>query len=162
MHASQVYSQHSFGLPLKRMNGIHRKKFDHSHLDLLSSLRIWSRVFGTSITWNLVEAQRWSKSVFILHPCRPHSVTLFSLIYWFLLHSIIIFTIIKNKSAELRRKGRKERKSLLYVFTWRLGGHICVPKTMKRRPCMFVSQTSPVGVELFSYVNAFFRSNKFA
>ena len=25
---------------------------------------------------------------------------------------------------------------------------------------MFVSQTSPVGVELFSYVNAFFRSNK--
>ena len=27
---------------------------------------------------------------------------------------------------------------------------------------MFVSQTSPVGVELFSYVNAFFRSNKFA
>ena len=27
---------------------------------------------------------------------------------------------------------------------------------------MFVSQTSPVGVELFSYVNAFFCSNKFA
>ena len=27
---------------------------------------------------------------------------------------------------------------------------------------MFVSQTSPVGIELFSYVNAFFCSNKFA
>ena len=27
---------------------------------------------------------------------------------------------------------------------------------------MFVSQTSPVGVELFPYVNAFFCSNKFA
>ena len=27
---------------------------------------------------------------------------------------------------------------------------------------MFVSQTSPVGVELFSYVNTFFCSNKFA
>ena len=27
---------------------------------------------------------------------------------------------------------------------------------------MFVSQTNPVGVELFSYVNAFFCSNKFA
>ena len=27
---------------------------------------------------------------------------------------------------------------------------------------MFVSQTSPVGVELFSYVNAFFCSNEFA
>ena len=27
---------------------------------------------------------------------------------------------------------------------------------------MFVSQTSPVGVELFSYVNAFFCSDKYA
>ena len=27
---------------------------------------------------------------------------------------------------------------------------------------MFVSQTRPLGVELFSYVNAFFCSNKFA
>ena len=27
---------------------------------------------------------------------------------------------------------------------------------------MLVSQTSPIGVELFSYANAFFRSNKFA
>ena len=27
---------------------------------------------------------------------------------------------------------------------------------------MLVSQTSPVGFELFSYVNAFFSSNKFA
>ena len=27
---------------------------------------------------------------------------------------------------------------------------------------MLVSQTNPVGVEFFSYVNVFFRSNKFA
>ena len=27
---------------------------------------------------------------------------------------------------------------------------------------MLVSETSPLGVELFSYANAFFRSNKFA
>ena len=36
MNASQVCSHHSFGLPLIRMNGIHRKQFDHSHLDLFS------------------------------------------------------------------------------------------------------------------------------
>ena len=109
MHASQVCSRHSFGLPLIRMNGIHRKQFDDSHLDLLWSLRIWSLVFGTSIKWNLCEAQRWSNSVFIFHRCRPHPVTfgflLFSIIYWSLSHSIVIFTIIKNKSTELRRKG---------------------------------------------------------
>ena len=34
-------------------------------------------------------------------------------------------------------------------------------KTMKRRP-MFVSQTTPLGVELLSYANTFFCSNKFA
>ena len=30
------------------------------------------------------------------------------------------------------------------------------------KAAMLVSQTSPLGVELFSYVNAFFCSNKFA
>ena len=35
-------------------------------------------------------------------------------------------------------------------------------KTMRRGPCWCSMQTSPVGVELFSYVNAFFCSNKFA
>ena len=34
------------------------------------------------------------------------------------------------------------------------------PKTLKRRPCWCPS--SPVGVELFSYVKTFFCSNKFA
>ena len=33
--ASHVYSQHSFGLPL-RMNGMHITQFDHARLDLLS------------------------------------------------------------------------------------------------------------------------------
>ena len=40
MHASQLCSRYSFGLPLIRMNRIHRNQFDHSHLDLLWSLRI--------------------------------------------------------------------------------------------------------------------------
>ena len=43
-HASHVCSKHSFGLPL-RVNGMHSKRFDHSHLDLLS-LIIWSRVLS--------------------------------------------------------------------------------------------------------------------
>ena len=42
-HALHVYSQHSFGLPL-RMNGMYRTQFDHVRLDFLS-LVIWSRVF---------------------------------------------------------------------------------------------------------------------
>ena len=33
MHVSPVCSQHSFGLP-PRMNGMHRKQFDHVCLDL--------------------------------------------------------------------------------------------------------------------------------
>ena len=31
-----------------------------------------------------------------------------------------------------------------------------------KRSAMLVSQTNPLGVELFSYANAFFCSNKFA
>lgn len=42
-----------------------------------------------------------------------------------------------------------DKWSLKSVFTWRHGA-------------MLVSQTSPVGVELFPYVNSFFCSNKFA
>ena len=72
-HASHVWSQHSFGPPL-RMNGMHRTHFDHACLDLLS-LVIWSRVFWPCVTWTLRKAQRWSKSVFTLDRCRPHSVT---------------------------------------------------------------------------------------
>ena len=34
-HASQVFSQHSFGIPL-RMNGTYRTQLDYSRLDLLS------------------------------------------------------------------------------------------------------------------------------
>ena len=34
-HVWHVYSQHSFGLPV-RMNGMHRAQFDHARLDLLS------------------------------------------------------------------------------------------------------------------------------
>ena len=116
MHASQVCSHHSFGLPLIRMNGIHRKPFDQSHLDLVpchleSDHACLEHLSLETFTKHSVG----SKSVFIFRRCHPHSVTvvfLFSIIYRSLLHSIIIFTIIKNKSAELRKKGRKERKSL--------------------------------------------------
>ena len=71
--ASHVWSQHSFGPPL-RMNGMHRTHFDQACLDLLS-LVIWSRVFWPSVTLTLRKAQRWRKSVLTLDRCRPHSVT---------------------------------------------------------------------------------------
>ena len=46
------------------------------------------------------------------------------------------------------------------IFTWRHGDHIGVPNN--ETAAMLVTQTNPVGVELFSYANAFFCSNKFA
>ena len=49
---------------------------------------------------------------------------------------------------------------ILCVFTLRHGGRIVSQNN--ETAAMFVSQTSPAGVELFSYVNAFFCSNKFA
>ena len=54
-------SQLHFGLPL-RMNGMHRTWSDRARFYLLS-LVIWSRVAWPSITWNLRNAQLWSKSV---------------------------------------------------------------------------------------------------
>ena len=53
---------------------MHRTHFDHARLDVLSLL-IWSREFWPSVTWNLREAQRWSKRVLTFDRCRPHSVT---------------------------------------------------------------------------------------
>ena len=38
-------------------------------------LVIWSRVFWLSVTWNLRQAQRWSKSVLTFDRCRPHYLT---------------------------------------------------------------------------------------
>ena len=49
----------------------------------------------------------------------------------------------------------------LCVFTWRDGGHIFCTQN-NETAAMFVSQTNPVGVELFSDVNDFFCSDKFA
>ena len=72
-HASHICMQHSFGLPL-RMNGMHIMQCDHARLDLLP-LVIWSRVFWPPLTWNLIKAQRWSKSVVTFDRSRPHSVT---------------------------------------------------------------------------------------
>ena len=39
---------------------------------------------------------------------------------------------------------------------------IFVSQNNEAAAAMFVSQTKPVGVEFFSYANAFFCSNKFA
>ena len=44
--------------------------------------------------------------------------------------------------------------NVLYVFTWRYAA-ILVSQN-NETATMFVSQTSPVGVELFSYVNVSF------
>ena len=72
-HARHICRQHSFGLPL-RMIGMHIMQCDHARLDLLS-LVIWSRVFWPPLTWNLIKAQRWIKSVLTFDRSRPHSVT---------------------------------------------------------------------------------------
>ena len=54
------------------------------------------------------------------------------------------------------------KTNLIYeVFSHDVTAAILVPQN-NETAAMFVSQTSPVGVELFSYVNAFFCSNKFA
>ena len=47
------------------------------------------------------------------------------------------------------------------VFSRDVTAAILVSKNNKTA-AMLVSQTSPLGVELFSYANAFFSSNKFA
>ena len=47
------------------------------------------------------------------------------------------------------------------VFSHDVTAAILVPQN-NETAAMFMSQTSPLGVELFSYVNAFFCSNKFA
>ena len=73
-HASHVWSQNSFGLPL-RMYGMNRTHFDNARLDILS-LVIWLRVFWASVTWNVRKAQRWRKSVLTVDRCRPHSLLL--------------------------------------------------------------------------------------
>ena len=50
-------------------------QFDHSHFYVLP-LIIWSRVFWSSVMWNLRKAQHWSKSIWSSDRCRPHSLTL--------------------------------------------------------------------------------------
>ena len=65
----------------------------------------------------------------------------------------------KNKAKN--GKTEKERKRFLVLFLnldtvlYRVFSHDVTA-------AMLVSQTSPLGVELFSYGNAFFCSNKFA
>ena len=51
--------------------------------------------------------------------------------------------------------------SVYCVFSHDVMAAIFVSQT-NETVAMFVFQTSPVGVELFSYVNVFFCSNKFA
>ena len=77
------------------------------------------------------------------------------------------FSPIKNKKQENKRKESKsyflyslvEQPSIEH-FHMTSRPAIWCPKTMKTA-AMFMLQTSPVGIELFSLVNAFFCSNKF-
>ena len=55
-HASHVCSQHSFGLPL-RMNGMHRRQFDHARFDYLPRKTYAKHSNGVRAF------------------CRPHSLT---------------------------------------------------------------------------------------
>ena len=59
-------------------------------------------------------------------------------------------TLQSGKNKEQNFKGKLTGKKANIVFSHDIMAAI------------FVSQTSPVGVQLFSYVNAFFCSNKFA
>ena len=108
MHASRVCSQHLFGL---RMNGIQRTQFGSSvtrnmitfvwtihHVKLAQSTTLELKRFHLA---SLLPALRnlWLFLVF--------NNVLISLTLYFCLS-------IKDKSAELRKKGRKERKSLWY------------------------------------------------
>ena len=92
-----------------------------------------------------------------------------------------------NKRKHLHEKGVKLPEDFLGTPTWSqfhcFGTLIWLPRRHVKRSiecflhdvtaailvaqnnetvAMLVSQTSPVGVELFSYANAFFCSNKFA
>ena len=60
-----------------------------------------------------------------------------------------VFTllVVLNDDLWLHKRLRTFLIKLLCVFTWRHGGHICVPQN-NETAAMFVSQTSPVGVEL--------------
>ena len=51
--------------------------------------------------------------------------------------------------------------TLKSVFTYDVSAAILVSQN-NETAAMLVSQTSPVGVELFSYANTFFCSNQFA
>ena len=57
--------------------------------------------------------------------------------------------------------GNKNGKRANRVFSHDVTAAILVSQN-NETAAMLVSQNSPVGVELFSYVNAFFCSNKFA
>ena len=73
---------------------------------------------------------------------------------------VIWFVISKKKGQEFFCLDTKLKER----FHMTPGCPYWCSKTMKRLPteAMLVFQANPVGVELFSYVNAFLRSNKFA
>ena len=104
-HASHVWSQHSFGPPL-RMNGMHRMYFDHACLDFLS-LIIWSRVFWPTVMWNLRKAWRWSKSVFRSFDLWALSPALRNL--WLLLIIIIIIAFYRSWRPRKKRHVQGEK-----------------------------------------------------
>ena len=103
-----------------RMNGMHIMQCDHARLDLLS-LVIWSRVFWPPLTWNLIKAQRWSKSVLTFDRSRPHSVTFcffqFTSFKW--IKSIgFFFNIVYSVCTEFTFKSGSSHNSNTYKLYW--------------------------------------------
>ena len=62
-----------------------------------------------------------------------------------------------------RRRQRQRQKTIDFIERFHMTSRrpYWRPKTMQKA-AMLGSQTNPLGVELFSYANAFFCSNKFA
>ena len=81
----------------------------------------------------------------------PYSVSSFLLLTWTLRSGRTFFQLSLVKKASLTD----------CVFSHNVMAAILVSQN-NEAAALFVSQTSPVWVELFSYVNAFFCSNKFA
>ena len=66
---------------------------------------------------------------------------------------------VEQEGSTKRKKGSYCRE---YIVCFHMTSRRPFVSQNNETAAMFVSQTSPVGVELFSHVNAFFCSNKFA
>ena len=68
----------------------------------------------------------------------------------------------KNKNVKSKLTRAMMQLSDIHLIKLTLSCREILVSQNNETATMLVSQTSPVGVELFSYANAFFCSNKFA